>query len=58
MQPQKAEAQSFFEFLAGLQHLVATWQRHMRPHAPHCTPGFVSPGILLRAIGTIEPPKD
>ena len=57
MQPQKAEAQSFFEFFAGLQHLAAAWQRHTQAARAALLPRLRNPGSALRAIGTIEPPK-
>ena len=57
MQPQKAEAQSFFEFLAGLQHLAAAWQRHMQAARAALHARLQTPGIALRAIGVIEAPE-
>ena len=57
MQPQKAETQSFFEFLAGLQHLAAAWQRHTQAARTALLPRLRNPGSALRAIGAIEPPK-
>ncbi|MDD9991827.1 MAG: hypothetical protein OXP75_08495 [Rhodospirillales bacterium] len=57
MQPQKAEAQSFFEFLAGLQHLAATWQRHVQAARAALHARLQDPGMVLRAIGVIEPPN-
>ena len=57
MQPQKAEAQSFFEFLAGLQHLAAAWQRHMQAARAALHARLQNPGIGLRAIGVIEAPE-
>ena len=57
MQPQKAEAQSFFEFLAGLQHFAAAWQRHMQAARAALHARLQTPGIALRAIGVIEAPE-
>ena len=57
MQPRKAEVQSFFQLLAGLQHLVATWQRHTQAARAALRARHQNPGIVLRAIGAIEPPK-
>ena len=57
MQPQKAEAQSFFEFLAGLQHLAAAWQGHMQAARAALQARLQSPGMVLRAIGAIEAPN-
>ena len=57
MQPQKAEAPSFLQLLAGLQHLVATWQRHTQAARAALRARHQNPGIVLRAIGAIEPPK-
>ena len=54
MQPQKAEVQSFFEFLAGLQHLAAAWQRHTQAARAALHARLQNPGIALRAIGVIE----
>ena len=57
MQPQKAEAQSFFEFLAGLQHLAAAWQRHMQASRAALHARLQNPGIVLRAVGIIDAPE-
>ena len=57
MQPQKAEVQSFFEFLAGLQHLAAAWQRHTQAARAALHARLQHPGIVLRAIGVIEAPE-
>ena len=57
MQPQKAEAQSFFEFLAGLQHLAAAWQRHTQAARAALHARLQDPGIVLRAVGAIEAPE-
>ena len=57
MQPQKAEAQSFFEFLAGLQHLAAAWQRHAQAARAALHARLQDPGIVLRAVGVIEAPE-
>ena len=57
MQPQKAEAQSFFEFLAGLQHFAAAWQRHMQAARAALHARLRQPVIALRAIGAIEAPE-
>jgi len=57
MQPQKAEAQSFFEFLAGLQHLAAAWQRHMQASRAALHARLRRPGIALRTVGAIEAPE-
>ena len=57
MQPQKAEAQSFFEFLAGLQHFAAAWQRHMQAARAALHARLQNPGIVLRAIDVIEAPE-
>ena len=57
MQPQKAEVQSFFEFLAGLQHLAAAWQKHTQAARAALHARLQSPGIALRAIGVIEAPE-
>ena len=57
MQPQKAEAQSFFEFLAGLQHLAAAWQRHTQAARAALHARLQHPGIALRALGAIEAPE-
>ena len=57
MQPQKAEAQSFFEFLAGLQHLAAAWQRHTQTARAALHARLQNPGIVLRAAGVIEAPE-
>ena len=58
MQPQKAEARPFFEFLAGLQHLATAWQRHTQAARAALLPRLRNPGSVLRAIGMIEPPKN
>ena len=55
--PQKTDAQSFFEFLAELERLVATFQGHMQQaravvHARH-----ENRGIVARAMGYTEPPN-
>ena len=57
MQPQKAEVQSFFEFLAGLQHLAAAWQRHVQAARAALHTRLQHPGIALRALGAIEAPE-
>ena len=57
MQPQKAEAQSFFEFLAGLQHLASAWQRHAQAARTALHARLQNPSIALRAIGVIEAPE-
>ena len=57
MQPQKAEAQSFFEFLAGLQHLAATWQRQAQAARAALHARLQTPGIVLRAVGAVEAPE-
>ena len=57
MQPQKAEVQSLFHLLAGLQHFVATWQRHTQAARVALRARRQKPGIVLRAIGAIDPPK-
>ena len=57
MQSQKAEVQSFFEFLAGLQHLVSAWQRHTQAARAALHARLQHPGIVLRAIGVIEAPE-
>ena len=51
MQPQKTEVQSFFEFLAGLQHLAAAWQRHVQAARAALHARLQNPGIALRAFG-------
>ena len=57
MQPRKAEVQSLFEFLAGLQHLAATWQRHVQAARAALHARLQHPGIALRALGVIEAPE-
>ena len=57
MQPQKVEVQSFFEFLAGLQHLAAAWQRHTQAARAALHARLQKPGIALRAVGVIEAPE-
>ena len=57
MQPQKAEAQPLFEFLAGLQHLAAAWQRHVQAARAALHARLQHPGIALRALGVIEAPE-
>ena len=58
MQPQKAEVQSFFDFLSGLQHLVAGWQRHAQAGRAALHARHRNSGIALRAIGTTKTPKN
>ena len=57
MQPRKAEAQSLFEFLAGLQHLAAAWQRHTQAARAALHARLQNPGIALRSVGVIEAPE-
>ena len=57
MQPRKAEVQSLFEFLAGLQHLAAAWQRHTQAARAALHARLQHPGIALRALGVIEAPE-
>ena len=52
MQPQRADVQPFFGFLAALEHLLATWQAHMQAARTAVRARHRSPGIVLRAIGS------
>ena len=58
MQPKKAEVQSFFEFLSGLQHLATAWQRHTQAARAALHARLQTPGIVLRAVGVIEAPEN
>lgn len=55
MQPQRADEQPFFGFLAALEHLLATWQASMQAARSAVRARHRSPGIVLRAIGTTRP---
>ena len=52
MQPQRADVQPFFGFLAALEHLLATWQASMQAVRTAVRARHRSPGIVLRAIGS------
>ena len=52
MQPQRADVQPFFGFLAALDHLLAAWQAHMQAARTAVRARQRSPGIVLRAIGS------
>ena len=53
-QPQQSDAQSFFEFLAELEHLAAAFQRRMQDARATVYARHQQRGIVMRATGNYK----